>query len=352
MSLTEKITLKLLNKLNPELAHNLVIKALALKLSPSITSYSAPSLNINVSGLNLENPIGLAAGFDKNAEAIDSLSKLGFGFLEIGGVTPLPQDGNPKPRLFRLQKDKAIINRFGFNNKGMKVIRSKLEHSLSKIPVGVNLGANKDSKNRIDDYSKVLLECGDFVDFATLNISSPNTSKLRELQEPDNLKLLLLQLEGVKKKLKKNIPIFVKISPDLKNQALVDLINVVTESKVDGIIATNTTISKVNLTSSAYNEIGGLSGEPLKDISTKMIAKISHLTDGSLPIIGVGGVSSAEDAYDKICAGASAIQLYTALVYEGFSVINKICIGVDKLLKADGHQKIRSAIGSKREKWL
>ena len=203
MRLNEKISLKLLNKLNPELSHNLAIKALGLKLSPSITNYSAPSLNINFAGLNLENPIGLAAGFDKNAEAINSLSKLGFGFLEIGGVTPLPQDGNPKPRLFRLQRDKAIINRLGFNNKGMKVIGSKLKRNFSKVPVGINLGANRDSKNRIEDYSKVLLECGDFVDFATLNISSPNTSKLRELQEPDNLKILLLKLEGVKKKLKK-----------------------------------------------------------------------------------------------------------------------------------------------------
>ena len=352
MRLNEKISLKLLNKLNPELSHNLAIKALGLKLIPSITNYSAPSLNINFAGLNLENPIGLAAGFDKNAEAINSLSKLGFGFLEIGGVTPLPQDGNPKPRLFRLQRDKAIINRLGFNNKGMKVIGSKLKRSFSKVPVGINLGANRDSKNRIEDYSKVLLECGDFVDFATLNISSPNTSKLRELQEPDNLKSLLLKLEGVKKKLKKNIPIFVKISPDLKDQALEDLINVVTASNVDGIIATNTTISRRNLTSSSRNEIGGLSGKPLKDISTRMIAKISHVTNGSLPIIGVGGVSSAEDAYDKICAGASAIQLYTALVYEGFSVINKICFGLDKLLHADGHQELKTAIGSKKEKWL
>jgi dihydroorotate dehydrogenase len=234
----------------------------------------------------------------------------------------------------------------------MKVIGSKLKRSFSKVPVGINLGANRDSKNRIEDYSKVLLECGDFVDFATLNISSPNTSKLRELQEPDNLKILLLKLEGVKKKLKKNIPIFVKISPDLKDQALGDLISVVTASNVDGIIATNTTISRRNLTSSSRNEIGGLSGKPLKDISTRMIAKISHVTNGSLPIIGVGGVSSAEDAYDKICAGASAIQLYTALVYEGFSVINKICFGLDKLLHADGHQELKTAIGSKKEKWL
>ena len=352
MRLIEKITLTMLKYLNPEVAHFLVLRLLRYKLFPKVKTHNSRLLEVNLASLNLKNPIGLAAGFDKNAEAINTLPKIGFGFLEVGGVTPLPQYGNEKPRVFRLQRDRAIINRLGFNNKGMDYVKKKLILRDCSIPIGINLGANKDSGNRIKDYSKVLMACGDFVDFATLNISSPNTKNLRELQTTKNLKALLSELEKARAKLIKVIPIFVKISPDLSDQSLTELIEVIRHSTVDGIIATNTTVSRDNLISKSKLEIGGLSGKPLKKVSTEIIAKISHATNGKLPIIGVGGVCSAEDAYEKICAGASALQLYTGLVYNGFSVINEICLELEKLLLADGHNSIASAVGSKRNDWL
>ena len=246
----------------------------------------------------------------------------------------------------------CIRDSLGFNNKGMDYVKKKLILRNCSIPIGINLGANKDSGNRIKDYSKVLMACGDFVDFATLNISSPNTKNLRELQTAKNLKALLSELEKARTKLVRNIPIFVKISPDLSDQSLTELIEVIRHSTVDGIIATNTTVSRDNLISKSKLEIGGLSGKPLKKVSTEIIAKISHATNGKLPIIGVGGVCSAEDAYEKICAGASALQLYTGLVFNGFSVINEICLELEKLLLADGHNSIASAVGSKRNDWL
>ena len=352
MHLIEKITLTMLKYLNPEFAHFLVLRLLRYKLFPKVKTHKSRLLEVNLASLNLKNPIGLAAGFDKNAEAINTLPKIGFGFLEVGGVTPLPQYGNEKPRVFRLQRDRAIINRLGFNNKGMDYVKKTLILRDCSIPIGINLGANKDSGNRIKDYSKVLMTCGDFVDFATLNISSPNTKNLRELQTAKNLKALLSELEKARAKLIKNIPIFVKISPDLSEQSLTELIEVISHSKVDGIIATNTTVSRDNLISKSKLEIGGLSGKPLKKVSTEIIAKISHATNGKLPIIGVGGVCSAEDAYEKICAGASALQLYTGLVYNGLSVVNEICLELEKLLLADGHNSVTSAVGSKRNDWL
>ena len=352
MHLIEKITLTMLKYLNPEFAHFLVLRLLRYKLFPKLKTHKSRLLEVNLASLNLQNPIGLAAGFDKNAEAINTLPKIGFGFLEVGGVTPLPQYGNEKPRVFRLQRDRAIINRLGFNNKGMDHVKKKLILRNCSIPIGINLGANKDSGNRIKDYSKVLMACGDFVDFATLNISSPNTKNLRELQTAKNLKALLSELEKARAKLIKNIPIFVKISPDLSDQSLTELIEVIRHSTVDGIIATNTTVSRDNLISKSKLEIGGLSGKPLKKVSTEIIAKISHATNGKLPIIGVGGVCSAEDAYEKICAGASALQLYTGLVYNGLSVVNEICLELEKLLLADGHNSVASAVGSKRNDWL
>ena len=267
-------------------------------------------------------------------------------------MTPFAQKGNAKPRLFRLYEDNAIINRFGFNNNGSEAVKKELMGYNSSTPIGINLGANKDSSDRIEDYSKVLLTCGDLVDFATLNISSPNTEKLRELQKPAELMKLVSQIEQSRSKLKKYIPIFIKISPDLKDGELEPLIKAILQSGIDGLIATNTTLNRKDLKSSFSKESGGLSGEPLKNKSTRIIAKISNFSDGRLPIIGVGGISSARDAYDKICAGASALQIYTAIIYKGFSVINEISEGLDKLLISDGHNKLCHAVGSKRSEWL
>lgn len=352
MKFSEKIGLKILNSFDPETAHNVALKALKFGLSPRIKPYQSDKLHISLAGLKLENPVGLAAGFDKNAESCGRLSKLGFGFLEIGAVTPFAQKGNAKPRLFRLYEDNAIINRFGFNNNGSEAVKKELMGYNSSTPIGINLGANKDSSDRIEDYSKVLLTCGDLVDFATLNISSPNTEKLRELQKPAELMKLVSQIEQSRSKLKKYIPIFIKISPDLKDGELEPLIKAILQSGIDGLIATNTTLNRKDLKSSFSKESGGLSGEPLKNKSTRIIAKISNFSDGRLPIIGVGGISSARDAYDKICAGASALQIYTAIIYKGFSVINEISEGLDKLLISDGHNKLCHAVGSKRSEWL
>lgn len=352
MRLIEQIGLKALYGFDPETAHGLAIRALKLGLGPSVGQVTSPRLRTRVAGLDLLNPIGLAAGFDKNAEVIEPLGKCGFGFIEVGAATPRPQPGNPKPRLFRLTEDRAAINRFGFNNQGMDVIANRLANRPKNGVIGLNLGANKDSQDRAADFAKVLARCGAHLDFATVNVSSPNTEKLRDLQGKDALSALLNGVIDANDQLEKPISIFLKIAPDLADQDLIDIAQVARDTRIHGIIATNTTLSRDGLKSAHRGQMGGLSGAPLFEKSTHVLARLSQLTDGEIPLIGVGGVATPEHAYQKIRAGASAVQLYTALVYGGMSSVTNIVRGLEALLERDGFANVADAVGSGRNDWL
>ena len=343
----ETAGLPILRMFDPERAHGLALKALNMGFGPRSGPVTSPRLACSIAGLDLPNPVGLAAGFDKNAEALDALGRTGFGFLEVGAATPLAQEGNPRPRLFRLSEDKAAINRFGFNNQGMEPIAQRLAARPKGRIVGLNLGANKTSEDRAADFAKVLARCGNHVDFATVNVSSPNTEKLRDLQGKDALTALL---GGVMDANSAGIPIFLKIAPDLSDADLQDVADVVATSGVAAVITTNTTLSRDGLQSTHKDEGGGLSGQPLFERSTRVLAKLSTLTD--VPLIGVGGIGSAEQAYAKIRAGASAVQLYTALVFGGISLASDIASGLDDLLARDGFDSVADAVGTGREDWL
>ena len=325
--------------LNPERVHYISFSFIKLfskiGLSGIIRKYYAHNdvrLEREVFGLTFKNPVGLAAGFDKNAVLYNELSNFGFGFIEIGTLTPKPQDGNPKQRLFRLKADKAIINRMGFNNKGVfeAVEQLKKDH---KVLIGGNIGKNKITPNNeaIKDYLICFDALFDHVDYFVVNVSSPNTPGLRELQDKEPLTALLreLQKENDKYALKKTVnrkPILLKIAPDLTDEQLLDIIAIVADTKIDGIIATNTTISRANLKSDLFlvEQAGGLSGKPLKDRSTEVIRFLSEKSNKAFPIIGVGGIHSPEDALEKLEAGADLIQLWTGFVYEGPGLIKKI----------------------------
>ncbi|WP_170549699.1 quinone-dependent dihydroorotate dehydrogenase [Ruegeria atlantica] len=352
MKLTEKLGLAVLHKMDPEAAHGMSIKALKAGLAPMPGPVISPRLKTHVAGLDLPNPVGLAAGFDKNGEVLTPLSRTGFGFIEVGAVTPRPQPGNPKPRLFRLTEDKAAINRFGFNNEGMEVMARRLADRPKNAIIGLNLGANKDSDDRPGDFAKVLAHCAEHLDFATVNVSSPNTEKLRDLQGKAALGALLGGVIETRNGLSRPLPIFLKIAPDLTEAELQDIADVAKETGVDAVIATNTTLSRDGLRSGHKGQTGGLSGAPLFEKSTRVLAQLSQLTEGKIPLIGVGGISSAEQAYAKVCAGASAVQLYTALVYGGISLAADIAQGLDKLLERDGFNNVAQAVGSKRKDWL
>ncbi len=352
MKLTEKLGLAALHRFDPETAHGLSIKALKAGLAPMPGPVTSARLETEIAGLHLLNPVGLAAGFDKNGEVLTPLSRAGFGFIEVGAVTPRPQPGNPKPRLFRLTEDSAAINRFGFNNEGMEVMAQRLAARPADAVIGLNLGANKDSDDRPGDFAKVLAHCAVHLDFATVNVSSPNTEKLRDLQGKAALGALLGGVIETRNALRRPLPIFLKIAPDLTEAELHDIADVAVETGVDAVIATNTTLSREGLRSAYKSEQGGLSGAPLFEKSTRVLAKLSQLTEGNLPLIGVGGISTAEQAYAKICAGASAVQLYTAMVYGGLSLAAEIAQGLDDLLARDGFDTVALAVGSKREDWL
>jgi len=352
MKFAERLGLAVLHRIDPEKAHGLALRALNIGAVPLPGSVTSPRLKTEVAGLQLPNPVGLAAGFDKNAETLSPLSRAGFGFIEVGAVTPRPQTGNPKPRLFRLTEDQAVINRFGFNNKGMEAAAIKLAKRPKDAVIGLNLGANKDSDDRAEDFARVLAHCGRHLDFATVNVSSPNTEKLRDLQGAAALSALLKGVMEARDWLPAPIPVFLKIAPDLNDAELSEIAEVARSSKLDGIIATNTTLDRDGLTGNARGEAGGLSGAPLFEKSTRVLARLSHLTNGDIPLIGVGGISSADDAYAKICAGASAVQLYSALVYQGLSLASDIARGVDRLLERDGYKTVSEAVGSKQKDWL
>jgi dihydroorotate dehydrogenase len=349
----ERLGLAALHRLDPERAHNLSILAFRMGLVRLPGPVDLPRLHTRLAGMRLLNPVGLAAGYDKNATAIAPLSRAGFGFLEVGAATPLRQPGNDRPRLFRLTEDQAAINRFGFNNMGMQAIGARLaQRKRGPVPVGLNLGANKTSDNRAADFATVLFHCGPHADFVTVNVSSPNTQGLRNLQGRTLLAGLLNRAMEARLKLARPIPIFLKIAPDLSPGELEDIVDVALSAKVAGIIATNTTLSREGLKSASRDETGGLSGAPLFEKSTRVLARLSQLTHGLVPLIGVGGVGSPEQAYEKIRAGASAVQLYTAMVYQGLSVAQDIATGLDALLARDGFASISLAIGTGRSAWL
>ena len=348
MKSLEKIGLQALDKLDPEIAHGLALTALNTGLGPRGGPFTTDRLKTSIAGLDLPNPVGLAAGFDKNATALHALSRTGFGFVEVGAATPRAQPGNPKPRLFRLTEDEAAINRFGFNNEGMYAIEPRLAARPDGI-IGLNLGANKDSDDRAADFARVLIHCGSHLDFATVNVSSPNTEKLRDLQGKAALSALLSGVMEANDKRDKSIPIFLKIAPDLTPDDLADVADVATDAQLSAIITTNTTLDRSGLKSAHRNEKGGLSGQPLFEKSTRVLAQLSTLTD--LPLIGVGGIGSAEQAYQKIRAGASAVQLYTALVYGGISLVDEITKGIDELMTRDGFNSVAEAVGAGRADW-
>jgi len=352
MKLVEKAGLAVLRSFDPETAHGLALKALQAGLAPVPAPVRAARLHIRLAGLDLPNPVGLAAGFDKNAQALAGLARAGFGFVEVGAATPRPQAGNPRPRLFRLPEDRAVINRFGFNNEGAEVILQRLAARPKGMVLGLNLGANKDSADRADDFAQVLRLCGAHLDFATVNVSSPNTESLRDLQGAEALAALLQGVMQARTELARKIPIFLKIAPDLDEGEISEIAQVAQAAGVDAIIATNTTITREGLKSASSVEKGGLSGAPLFEKSTRVLALLSHLTNGNMPLVGVGGIGSAEQAYAKIRAGACAVQLYSALVYEGLSLVGQINRGLLDLLDRDGYATISDAIGTDRERWL
>lgn len=344
--MVEQLGLRALHQVDPETAHGLAITALRLGLAPAPGPVTSKRLKTSLAGMSLPNPVGLAAGFDKNATAVAPLSNAGFGFIEVGAATPLPQPGNDKPRLFRLTEDRAAINRFGFNNEGMQAICTRLARRGAGVPVGLNLGANKTSTDRVADFARVMELARDHVDFATVNVSSPNTEKLRDLQGKAALAALLAGVMEVRG----DTPVFLKIAPDLTEAEIADVAEVANDADVAAIIATNTTLDRAGLKNAQRDQMGGLSGAPLFEKSTRVLARLSTLTD--IPLVGVGGISSAEDAYAKICAGASAVQLYTALVYGGLSLASDIAKGIDKLLKQDGFDTVADAVGCNRSAWL
>lgn len=354
MTQLEKIGLSLLHRMDPEKAHHWSINALRSGMAPLHGGpVKAPRLATVLAGMALDNPVGLAAGFDKNAVALAPLMRAGFGWLEVGAATPRPQDGNPKPRLFRLTQDRAVINRFGFNNEGAAAISARLAmRPKGRVPVGLNLGANKDSADRAADFAAVLACCGPHVDFATVNVSSPNTERLRDLQGRAALTALLAGVMDVRTTLPRAIPVFLKIAPDLSDDDLAEISEVAVASGIAGIITTNTTLSRDGIIDAQRDQAGGLSGAPLFERSTRVLARLSQLTNGQVPLIGVGGIGTAEQAYAKIRAGASAVQIYSAMVYEGLSLVPRIAKGLDALLARDGFANVADAVGTDRDRWL
>ncbi len=344
----ERLGLAILNRLDPETAHGLALRALHSPFAPLPGPVASPHLETLIAGLRFPNPVGLAAGFDKNGTAISPLMRAGFGFLEIGAVTPRPQPGNPKPRLFRLRRDRAAINRFGFNNDGVEVVAQRLADRPQGIPVGLNLGANKDSNDRARDYADVLRATRDLIDFATVNVSSPNTENLRNLQSADALKALLDGVMAVRG----TVPVFLKIAPDLDHAEIADIARIAGDTGVHAIIAANTTLARDGLQSRHRDQKGGLSGQPLFEPSTRVLARLYRETGGTIPLIGVGGVGSGRQAYEKILAGASAVQLYTAMVFKGVSLAARIARSLDIYLQGDGYASVADAVGQKVERWL
>ena len=334
--------------LDPETAHDLAIKALKFNYLPSkmFEVEDEQILNTELLGKNFPNPVGLAAGFDKSAEVYNSLLRFGFGFVEVGTVTPLKQFGNSKPRIFRLEEDGALINRLGFNNDGIEIIKKRIKSEKKKGVLGINIGPNKNTKDQKNDFCLGLKNFFDIADYITINISSPNTEGLRDFHDQEKLKDLLLALNKIKNENKINIPLLLKISPDIVDNHISEIADVAIKNDISGIILTNTTNSnRDKLMNNFKKEEGGLSGKPLQQISTDMIKKFYKQLNGKIPIIGVGGVNSGKSAYEKITAGASLLQLYTGLVYKGPLLVKNIKKELIQILKSEGLNNIKDAVG-------
>ena len=334
--------------LDPEIAHDLAIKSLKFNVLPKsiFNVQGEEQLETNLLNERIPNPIGLAAGFDKSAEVYNSLFKLGYGFVEVGTITPKRQLGNSKPRVFRLEKDRALINRLGFNNHGSEIVSKRISDNLPSGFLGINIGPNKDTKNKDEDYFICLSRLSSFAGYITINISSPNTEGLRNFHEEKALEKLLLGVNKIKKD--KNIvkPLVLKISPDIKENEISSIIELIMKHKIEGIIVSNTTDShREKLSDIQKNEKGGLSGQPLKDLSTKLIKKFYRETKGKIQIIGVGGVDSGYAAFEKICAGANAVQLYTGMVYKGPGVVKEMKKELIAILKKEKLKNISEAVG-------
>ena len=338
----------LIFKFNPEIAHSLAIKALKLGNIHPLNNIKSPLLEQSLFNKKIYSPIGVAAGFDKNAEVYNSLFNLGFGFVEVGTVTPKPQYGNPKPRVFRLEEDEALINRLGFNNKGSENVSSRVKKNKPRGLLGINIGPNKDSKNRVNDYLICFRKFYNFADYITINISSPNTENLRDFHNQDELNLLIDKLKNEKKELNSNIPLALKVSPDLNDDQINEVSKIIMEQEIGIIIVSNTTDkNRENLKNINKLEKGGLSGKPIEKISNEAISKFYKILKDKTKIIGVGGVSNGQDAFEKIISGATLVQLYTGMVYRGPRIASKISIELIDLLKNKGFKNVSEAIGTK-----
>jgi len=340
----------LIFKIDPEIAHTLAIKSLKLNLVSNILDESKedPMFESILFGKKLDNPIGMAAGFDKNAEVYNALFKLGFSFVEVGTVTPLKQYGNPKPRVFRLVEDEALINRLGFNNLGSENVKSRIRSNLPNGLLGINVGPNKDSKDRLNDYLIGIRTFHDVADYITVNISSPNTENLRNFHDEKKFDELLSSIEKEKIKLKSKIPIVVKISPDILDNQVNLICEILLKYKVSAIIVSNTTEgNRETLQNILKHQKGGLSGKPLEEKSNKVISKFYNFLKGKTQIIGVGGVDSGKSAYKKFLAGADYVQLYTGMVFQGPNIVGKIKKELKELLINDGVTNFKEIIGKK-----
>lgn len=333
-----------LHAFEPERAHEMTLRSLELGLYPRSCGRDPASLHQKLFGLDFSNPVGMAAGFDKDGRVPDALFGLGFGFAEVGTVTPRPQAGNPKPRLFRLPADQAVINRMGFNNRGLAALSARLGGRRRGGGIlGINIGANKDSSDKTSDYVTGVQAVQDLADYIVINISSPNTPGLRDLQAREALEELVGRVMAARSSA---TPLLVKIAPDLDEAGLEDVVAVAMAHGIDGMIVSNTTLSREGLSDPAAGEEGGLSGRPLFARSTRMLARTHVLTGGKLPLIGVGGVDSGAAAYRKILAGASLIQLYSALIYQGPALIGRIKNELAAALNRDGHASLAEAVGT------
>src|SRR5215216_7953694 len=350
-------------RLPPETAHELALHSLSLLPARLIARrVNTPALSIKRFGLTFSNPIGLAAGFDKNGVALQPLAALGFGFIEAGTVTYHPQPGNPRPRLFRLSEDQALINRAGFNNDGAAAFARRVAQHRPDCVLGVSIGKSKIAplENAVEDYLASFELVYKIADYVAVNVSSPNTPQLRELQQSQQLASLLSALQTRRRELqeryRKQVPLLVKLSPDLERGELEMIVDVIERLQIDGIIATNTTVSRDNLRTDARRVKacgeGGLSGKPLRNRSTLMIARLYELTDGRIPLIGVGGIFNADDAWEKISAGASLVQLYTGFIYQGPNIAREINEGLAKILSREGFENLDAAVGCRSKEFV
>ena len=341
----------LIFKFDPETAHSLAIKSLKFNFVPNIfdENKNNPIFQTILFGKKIDNPIGMAAGFDKNAEVYNSLFKLGFGFVEVGTVTPFKQFGNPKPRVFRLEEDRALINRLGFNSFGAENINSRIRSNTPGGVLGINIGPNKDTKDRINDYLIGLRTFHDIADYITINISSPNTENLRDFHDQTKFEKLISSIKQEKKDLKSNTPLVVKISPDISNDQAIQISEILLKHEIKAIIVSNTTEgNREKLLNASKHQKGGLSGKPLETRSNQLINIFYKLLEGKITIIGVGGVDSGKSAYDKFLAGANFIQLYTGMVYRGPNIVAKIKKELKELLINKGAKNFQDIVGEKK----